>query len=292
MRYIILFSYLCITFIQAEAIYITDKEDHLILIENPRIYYTSKRGASLSLFYRPVIEDNGIRIKQGMGMIVIPWEKLGTLHINDTHDNTISALLENNNTSIPLTLIKPADGVEGESSLGTFLIHFSDIKSISTTKPTQKRENTIPKHASISWDKNLSVTLDGDTLTNSENIRIIGSFNLEGEDFRTISLRTKNITFPLHNILLARKDYTVYILDIRKEAMIGQFNIPSRGTPRTLEIQRDNYNFTKIGTQFRMLPRQKNNTNKKVGRPGPLITQVMVYRDGKYINQKSDKKLL
>lgn len=290
MRYIILFSYLWVTFLQAGSIYITDKDDNQIRVENPSIYYTPKRGSSLSLFYRPVMEDNGVRIKQGMGLLVIPWEKIGTLRIGDIHDNTISALLENNNTSTPLTLIKPADGLEGESTLGTFLIHFSNIKSISTTKPTPKNENTIPKSASISWDKNLTVTLDSNGLTSSEGIRIIGSFNLKGEDFRTINLRVKNITFPIHNILLARKDYTIYILDIKKEEMIGHFRIPSRGTPRTLDIQRDNYNFTKIQTQFRMLPTQKKDGNKKIGRPGPHITQVMVYRDGKYINEKNDKK--
>ena len=62
--------------------------------------------------------------------------------------------------------------------------------------------------------------------------------------------------------------------------------ILTRGTPHTLEIQRDNYNFTKIETRFRRLSKRKKDKNVKSNRPGPLIKQVMIYRDGKYIHEK------
>lgn len=288
MRYIILLGYLYVTFLQADSIYITDKDDNQIRVDNPSIYYTSKKGSSLSLFYRPDVEKNGIRVQQGMGMIVIPWTKIATLHINDMHDNNISAILENNNTSIPLSLIKPYDGLEGESTLGTFLIHFKDIKRISTSKQISR----VSKDIHIQWGEGLNLDLKKEGFrTTTKGLRVFASFRLKDEQFRSVKL-TDSIRYPLHNMLLVRHKYTVYILDLKKEEMIGQFKIPSRGTPRFVKIEPHENGYTSLKVMFRMLPRARTEEEKKqkiirpIGRPGPLITKIMVYRDGKYIHQK------
>ncbi len=283
MKYLILFSCLLGTFLQAQMLYITDKSGYEILVENPRIYYTSKKGSSLSLFYVPDVEKKGIRIKQGMGTTVIAWRNIDTLQIGELKDNnTISVTLTDNNISSSLLIENPVGGLEAESSLGTFSIDFKDIKRISTSKTTNETSTLPVNSAHIQWDENLSVTLDSTGLRGSNGIRVFGSFNLKGEDFRSISFRAKEIKFPKHNIILARKDYTIYILDLEKEEKIGQFKIPSSGTPRTLEIQRDNYCFTMLRSTFRMLSKKGN----KVSKPGPKITQTMVYRNGKYIHER------
>ena len=146
MQYIMLLGYFLFTVVQAGSIYITDKEGNQVHVENPAIYYTAKRGPELSLFYRPVIEDKGVRVKQGMGMTVIPWKNIDMLHIKSINDDSISAVLEHNNSTMPLNLVNPADGLEGESSLGTFLIHFSNIKTISTLIQKNKTSHDLSKN--------------------------------------------------------------------------------------------------------------------------------------------------
>lgn len=132
MKYIILLCYIGITFLQAQSIHITDKKNNQILIENPIIYYTSKKSSALNLFYQPDIEKKGIRVKHGMGMVVIPWEKVKKLYFNSVNEDNVSATLEHNATLMPLELIPPTDGLEGETDLGIFLIHFKDIKTLGT----------------------------------------------------------------------------------------------------------------------------------------------------------------
>jgi len=202
MKYIILFSYLWVTFIQAESIYITDK--------------------------------------------------------NDT------------NTSKFVDLINPNNSLEGKFHLGSNDIH-------------------------IQWGEGLNLDLKKEGLrTTTEGLRVFGSFRLKDEQFRSVKL-TGSIRYPLHNMLLVRHNNIVYIIDLKKEEMIGQFKIPSRGTPRFLKIEPYENGYTSLKVMFRMLPRARMEEEKKqniirIGRPGPLITKIMIYKDGKYFPLKRKGK--
>ncbi len=148
------------------------------------------------------------------------------------------------------------------------------------------------KQAHIQWGEGLNLNLDKEGFrTTTEGLRVFGSFHSKREQFRSVNMMTR-IRFPLHNMLLVRHNYTVYILDLKKEEMIGQFRIPSRGTPRFLKIEPYENGYTSLKVMFRMLPRARTEEEKKqkirrpIGRPGPLITRVMIYKDGKYLPLK------
>lgn len=285
MRYILFLSYLFMTLLQARAIYVTDKRGHQILVKNPVIYYTSKKGSALNLFYQPDVENKGVRIKQGMGMLIIPWEKIEKLHIDNISGHTILATLDSNHTSIPLNLIPPADGLEGKTTLGTFLIDFKDIKQLSKVAYPL---NETPKTFHIQWGEGLNLELTKKGFkTTIEGLKVFGSFRLKDEDFRSID-RFNNLRFPLHPMLLVEYDHTIYILDTHKKEMIGQFKIPSRGSPRFVKIEPYKNGYTSLKVMFRILPTptEEENKIKYVGRPGPLITTIMVYEGGKYIYLK------
>jgi hypothetical protein len=86
-------------------------------------------------------------------------------------------------------------------------------------------------------------------------------------------------------MLLVRHKYTVYIVDLKKEKMIGQFTIPSRGTPRFVKIEPHENGYTSLKVTFHVLPKPRT-MKEKGGRPGPLITRIMIYKDGKYLPLK------
>lgn len=288
MRYIIFFGYLFMVHIQADTIYITDKQNNQIQIEDPIVYYTSKKSSSLNIFYQADREKKGIRVKQGLGVVVIPWVKIDLLHLDSINHDSISARLEHNQTLMPLELISPADGLEGKSTLGTFLINFKDIKQLSTSKSIYDKSDGVPKKFQIQWGEGLNLKLTKEGLKTTINgLKVFGSFTLKDEGFRSAD-RVKNLRFPLHPILLVEYDHTIYILDGNKEEMIGQFKIPSMGSPRFIKIEPYENGYTSLKVMFRMLPTPTEAENKKkyVGRPGPLITTIMVYQDGKYIPLK------
>ena len=140
----------------------------------------------------------------------------------------------------------------------------------------------------IKWGEglNLSLTKEGFRTTN-KGLGVLGSFRLKNEKFRSVKL-SKIIRFPQHNMLLVLHKYTVYILDLKKEKMIGQFKIPSRGTPRFLKIEPHENGYTSLKVTFHVLPKprtkeEKGNNTRPIGRPGPLITRIMIYKDGKYL---------
>jgi len=131
MKITILFGYLLSALLHAQVLFITDKSDYTVLVKEPRIYYSSKEGSNLNLFYKPDVERNGIRVKQGMGTTVVPWENIQTIHVGEKRDDdTTLATVENNNISTPLVMISPVSGLEAESQLGTFRIDFENVKRI------------------------------------------------------------------------------------------------------------------------------------------------------------------
>jgi hypothetical protein len=132
----------------------------------------------------------------------------------------------------------------------------------------------------IQWGEglNLSLTKEGFRTTN-KGLGVIGSFRLKDEKFRSVKL-SNIIRFPQHNMLL-----------VKKEKMIGQFKIPSRGTPRFVKIEPHENGYTSLKVMFNVLPkpRTKEEKGKKIrpiGRPGPLITRIMIYKEGKYLPLK------
>ena len=140
--------------------------------------------------------------------------------------------------------------------------------------------------ANISWGENLNLTLDENGFsTTTKGLRVFGSFSLKDEDFRSILLY-KNLRFPKHNMILVRHNYTIYILDLNKEEMIGEFKIPSRGTPSFIKIEPNENGYTSLKTSFNILPKEPSDKKQPIGRPGPRITTIMIYKDGKYIHLK------
>ena len=153
----------------------------------------------------------------------------------------------------------------------------------------EKREPLLK--ANIQWGEDLNLYLSKEGFrTTVKGLKVFGSFNLKDEQFRSVKL-TNSIRYPLHNMLLVRHNYTVYILDLKKDEMIGQFRIPSRGTPRFVKIEPHENGYTSLKVMFRILPRARTEEEKEKkirprGRPGPLITKVMIYKDGKYLPLK------
>lgn len=148
------------------------------------------------------------------------------------------------------------------------------------------------KQANIQWGESLNLNLDKEGFrTTTEGLRVFGSFRLKDEQFRSVNMR-KSIRFPLHSMVLVCHNYIVYILDLKKEEMIGQFKVPSRGTPRFVKIEPHENGYTSLKVMFRMLPRARTEKEKKqkirqpIGRPGPLITRVMIYKNEKYLPLK------
>lgn len=160
--------------------------------------------------------------------------------------------------------------------------------------------------ADIHFADSLHVTLDENGFK-TNGVKIFGSFSLQNEESRII-YRYKEIKFPQHEIVLAQKDYTIYILDLQKEKMIGKFKIPSRGSPKYVKVFTDENGFTSLQVQFRILPVPKYKLVKEVVgynedgskiiktvkrqvntgsfRPGPLNTLKYVYLNGKYVYKR------
>ncbi len=142
------------------------------------------------------------------------------------------------------------------------------------------------KTSYIEWGDNLHIKLDEKGFHTAEGLHVFGSFSLKDKDFRSIEI-ARSIHHPLHAYALAYSQYTVYILDLEHEKMIGSFNLPERGTPRFIKIEPDNNGQTTLRTVFTILPSPGTR-----GRPGPPIHQVMIYEDGKFLNNKRKSKPL
>ena len=147
------------------------------------------------------------------------------------------------------------------------------------------KQDEVVKRASIRWGDHLYLTLNEKGFRSSKGARVFASFALQNDFFRSVSIHDR-ISFPLHNIVLLSHEYTIYILNLKKREKIGQFKIPSRGTPRFIKIEPYKNGYTSLKVMFRMLPRERTaiekSQRKPIGRPGPLITKVIIYKDGSY----------
>lgn len=169
-----------------------------------------------------------------------------------------------------------------------------------------QRQESV-KQANIVWSEGFSLNLNEKGFKSSEGLSVFGSFSLNNERFRSIDM-WEHIKFSMHDIILARKDFTIYILDLRKEKKIGEFKVPSRGTPRFIKVEPNENGTTNLRVMFRILPKaepikkpqtiDKNSTKedkykrpvvrRRVGRPGPLINEIFVYKDGLYSLKKRE----
>ncbi len=168
-KYLFLLTSLFTLSLHAQTLLITDKSNYSLLINNPTIYYSSKQGSGLSLFYKPDMQKNGLRIKQGMGQTSISWSDIQTITFGKLkEDGTILANIKVNNISSSLTLLNPIGGLEANSSLGKFSIVFEDIKSIDIAsnkhikevvltieKFTKTQNKALPNSVKIDNEKNL-----------------------------------------------------------------------------------------------------------------------------------------
>lgn len=148
--------------------------------------------------------------------------------------------------------------------------------------------------ADIKWEDRHFVRLDKNGFSTSEGMQVIGSFSHKGDRFRSIGLR-ESVRYPLHPLILVRQGYTIYILDLKKEKKIGKFNIPSTGTPHDVKIEPDKNGMTTLKTVFHLLPSEdemyitdpvSGERKRKPFRPGPLIEQVLIYKNGEYVYKK------
>jgi len=148
--------------------------------------------------------------------------------------------------------------------------------------------------ADIKWEDGYFVRLDKNGFSTSKGMKVIGSFSYKGDRSRSIGLR-ESIIYPLHPLILVRQGYTIYILDLEREKKIGQFNIPSTGTPHDVKIKPDQNGMTTLRTVFNILPSEdemytidpvSGERIRKPFRPGPLIEQVLIYQNGEYIYKK------
>ena len=158
-----------------------------------------------------------------------------------------------------------------------FILLQCQLIAVEKTEPVQK--------SGVRWGDGMYLSLGKDGFKSSKGTRVFASFSLQREHFRSVSLSDR-ISFPLHDLVLVFHEYTIYILDLRKGEMLGHFKIPSRGTPRFIKIEPYENGYTSLKVMFRMLPRERTEEEKKarkpIGRPGPLITKVIIYKDGKY----------
>jgi len=133
----------------------------------------------------------------------------------------------------------------------------------------------------IQWDGNLSVTVDSSGIKSSKGLLVVGSFSLIGEHYRSVELDLRqSMHLPSHDMILVRKNKTLYILDMRKEKKIGEINLPERGIVETIEIKP---NDDKVTTLSYFIPAVGYTIGNKLARPGPPITKIWIYKDGKYI---------
>jgi hypothetical protein len=129
----------------------------------------------------------------------------------------------------------------------------------------------------IVWGDRQQAVIKHDTIELTKGLRLIGSFSLEEENQERIGLRGHGQVDTSKPFLLIREGYTVHILDVQRVAHIGRFSLPETGTPDYIELQADASGKTMLITKFRMLP-----PPGTIGRPGPLIEQFLVFKDGRY----------
>ena len=109
---------------------ITDTSGTNINIKNAKVDYTS-----YSMIYTTDYE-NGLRVSQGDGVILINWEYIKKLTIDkiktDTYSNTLKCnLLLNNGQSKTFDVIPNSkNGLFGQTSIGEYRIRVDQIKSI------------------------------------------------------------------------------------------------------------------------------------------------------------------
>lgn len=162
-------------------------------------------------------------------------------------------------------------------------------------------------NAKIYFADSLYIHLDKNGFK-TNGVKIFGSFKLKNEEAKRLD-RGHVLQFPEHEIILAHKDYTIYILDLNREKMLGKFKIPSRGAPKYIDIIPEENGYASVNTKFRILPEppkyeiikkvighDKNGTEiiqtlkqpviQKNFRPGPLIEVKQIYVNGKYVHDK------
>lgn len=139
-KYIFLLLCVGVTSIFAQSIVITDRIGNSKTIENPKIYYSSKNPSSMQMFYTPDVDSNGLRVKMGLGTLLLEWNKISSIDFLEIENQIINVTSKTGKKEIFTYIIPSSDGLQGNMELGEFSIDFKNIKSIQiVNKEKQKK---------------------------------------------------------------------------------------------------------------------------------------------------------
>lgn len=128
-KYVFLLLFVGVTLVFAQSIEVKDMIGTTKTISGSKIYYSSKNPSGMQLFYRPDTQSNGIRVKIGLGTLLLEWDKISSIDFLQ-NNNQINVTSKTGKEEI-FTYIEPSsDGLQGDMELGEFSIGFKDIKNI------------------------------------------------------------------------------------------------------------------------------------------------------------------
>jgi len=74
---------------------IIDTDSVSTVVSSPIIYYTSKYGSGLDIFYSSDTESTGIRFSKGKGVVFIRWDAINQIDFLDNTQHRVKITLKN-----------------------------------------------------------------------------------------------------------------------------------------------------------------------------------------------------
>jgi hypothetical protein len=84
----------------------------------------------MQMFYTPDVESNGLRVKMGLGTLLLEWNKISSIDFLEIENQIINVTSKTGKKEIFTYIIPSSDGLQGNMELGDFSIEFKNIKSI------------------------------------------------------------------------------------------------------------------------------------------------------------------